>query len=115
MEQCVTRSEKSALKVSYKLATAQYIVRPVNWELLTAKVNSENPDRLDKQTWAKVLRPPSIQSILPHVGIITATTTDKLLNAKNIDILLGLDAMIRMKAGAIALLVHISLELAQSR
>ena len=134
--QSLTESEKTAPSVADKLAKivnsrwltklnnnsfkekmAKYD-RPLNGEkLLTPKVNPEIWSRLDRQTRGKDLKLSSTQSVLTHIGSIAARTTDMLLKAKSKNDLasLDLDAMIRMKADAIALLGHVSFDISQRR
>ena len=91
-------------------------LRPANCDrLITPKVNPEIWGQLDRHARGKDLKLSNLQATLTKVGNITTKTTYMLLKAPSENTPLDIEAMIRMNTDTIALLGHVSFEIAQRR
>ena len=132
--QSLSKMEKTDPKVSDKLAKiinlrwlnkldnsnlkdkcGKYL-RPANCDrLITPKVNPEIWGQLDPHARGNDLKLSNLQATLTKVGNITAKTKYMLLKAHSENTPLVIEAMIRMNTDTIALLGHVSFEIAQRR
>ena len=74
-------------------------------------------NRRMQMAWSrgKDLKLSNLQATLTKVGNITARMTDMLLKAHSENTLLDIEAMIKMNSDSVALLGHVSFEIAQRR
>ena len=91
-------------------------LRPANCDrLITPKVNPEIWGQFDRHARGKDLKLSNLQATLTKVGNITTKTRYMLLKAHSENPPLDIEAMIRMNTDTIALLGHVSFEIAQRR
>ena len=132
--QAMNDAEKSAPKIAEQLAkiiNSRWLnklsdeslrekldthLRPVNCDrLIIPKVNPEIWGRLDKETRSKDLKLSYLQTNLAAVGNIVSQATDMLLTARAENSEVDIENLIRKNMDAIAIMGHISYDLAQRR